>query len=249
MQRLNAITKKRAKSLSKDLFVVEVESGQQEALALSEALIDENALNEVELIFQQFVQRMQHGVEEISKALAFVPDYSILRESFEETTALCLHAISEQKEIEKQVLDCLNNGMPSLQQTYEISNETMSYLYQAAKRLLDKKYYIEAAAAFAFLSLFSPTVCDFWTSLGTASSKLHREEEAILSFSLAALANPNTPWPHLYSADCYKTLKNYEMALECTDLALKVAKEQPEFQSLMNDIAAVKEQIRVKASE
>lgn len=230
MERLNAIAKKRTKVQTGDkIVIVDVDTRHHE---------------DIQEQLQLFSQRMQHGVEEIDKALAFVPDYQDLKASFEETITICMNAIAEEKEIENLVLDCVTNGKQSLQQIYGITNEMMSYMYQAAKRLLDKKYYIEAAASFSFLSLFSPQVYDFWNSLGVSSLKLQRIDDALFATAQATQANPLMPWPYLYKAECYKKLNDKSLALEALDMAEKLAKESQDFQLVMKEIAKLQEDIR-----
>ena len=229
MERLNAIAKKRTKVQTTDkIIIVDADTGQNE---------------DVQAQLQLFSEKMQHGVEEIGKALAFVPDYQELKASFEEAITICMNAITEEKEIENLVLECIVNGKQSLQQIYGITNEMMSYMYQAAKRLLDKKYYIEAAASFSFLSLFSPQVYDFWTSLGVSSLKLQRVDDTLFALGQATQANPLMPWPYLYRAECYKKLNDKILAKENLDIAENLAKESTDFQAVMKEISKLQVEI------
>lgn len=107
----------------------------------------------------------------------------------------------------------------SLHEALELTDTELDTLYQGVKYLFEQQYYVEAAAAFSFLTFLSPAIPIFWMGLGTAEYHLQRYEAALLAYAMAAQANGLDPLPHLFSAQCYELLNEKERALHSLELA------------------------------
>lgn len=100
----------------------------------------------------------------------------------------------------------------SLQSRIGLSNETMLWMYHVGHDSFVNKKYDESQAVFFLLTILNALVSDYWTALGMSQRYIHKEEEALYSFAMASILNPDKPLPRYHSADIYCDLGQIEDA-------------------------------------
>lgn len=94
-----------------------------------------------------------------------------------------------------------------------LSDETVSLLYQGAKKLFEAGHNPEAEAAFFFLTTVDFAQYAFWLGLGHAAFNLGNINQALNAYEMADTCQPNAIWPHIYMANCFEVLHDYEESL------------------------------------
>lgn len=108
----------------------------------------------------------------------------------------------------------------TLQESFNIDDETLESLYQATKHLYEHQHYQEAAAAFSVLSVVSPNNHTFWIGLGNSEYMCHNYEPALIAYAMAAQSDPSDPLCHFFSARCYEAMNQKGLAINAIELAI-----------------------------
>ena len=94
-----------------------------------------------------------------------------------------------------------------------LDETSMQLLYKGAKKLFDSLKYPEAEAAFFFLTTIDYAQYAFWLGLGHAAFQLDNINQAINAYEMADSCQPGSIWPHIYMANCFEILHDFEEAL------------------------------------
>ncbi len=94
-----------------------------------------------------------------------------------------------------------------------ISNETLLWIYSIGHTFIEEKKGQEAYAIFHMLISFNSLISDYWIALGFAQNLLKEDLDALNSFSMASLLNPESPISRYQSAKIYLHLNQYDDAL------------------------------------
>lgn len=103
-----------------------------------------------------------------------------------------------------------------------LTDTSMNLLYRGAKQLFDKGNHPQAEAAFFFLTTVDFAQCAFWLGLGHAAFHLGNLNQAINAYETADSCQPGAIWPHIYMANCFEALNEYQESL----LALQEAERE-----------------------
>src|SRR5262249_20215302 len=90
----------------------------------------------------------------------------------------------------------------SLQKMMGISKETIDKFYEAANRYFENNDFQKASDAFYIVAWLDPRRYSAWLAIGLSEARLEHYEPALISFSLASILKPSSPFPYLYSAEC-----------------------------------------------
>lgn len=102
-----------------------------------------------------------------------------------------------------------------------LTDKTMSRLYEGAKSLFDRGSIPEAEAAFYFLTTVDVSQYAFWLGLGHAAFRLGNFNQSINAYETAVLCEAHSVWPHIYIANCFESMNNYDESLNALELALQ----------------------------
>jgi len=102
-----------------------------------------------------------------------------------------------------------------------LTDDTMKWLYQGAKSLFDAGQFPEAEAAFFFLTTVDVSQHAFWLGLGHAAFRLGNLNQAINSYETADLCQPKAIWPHIYVANCFEAMNDFEESNRALEFAHK----------------------------
>lgn len=100
-----------------------------------------------------------------------------------------------------------------------LSDDTLQILYKGAKRLFDKGNHPQAEAAFFFLTTVDYKQYAFWLGLGHAAFHLANHNQAINAYEMAESCRPGAIWPHIYMANCFEALHDYQESLTALEKA------------------------------
>jgi len=126
------------------------------------------------------------------------------------------------------------------------SAETSEALYKGAKYLFDQERFVEAEAAFCFITTFDATNYASWLGLGHANFHCENFNKAIQAYALAHWCDRESVWPHMYAANTFEVLHDYKRALVALELAFKTVENAPQKDRYMQEalkqrLALVKE--------
>lgn len=136
----------------------------------------------------------------------------------------CFESISSEKGLIKMGEAALSNI--SYKTFLKISDPCMQSLYLGAKALFDEKNYQDAIQAFFVLCFFDPTVFVYWVGFGHSNYNQKYYEPAINGYSMASSLRPSDSSPHIWAANCFEEIKNFENAEIALDEALSLEKSK-----------------------
>ncbi len=140
-------------------------------------------------------------------------DTTIDLEALEENVATALgrfETVAIVKDMCSKVLDGT-----SWKNLLGLNDTSVDLFYLGAKRLIDSRRYPEAEAAFFFLTTIDFAEYNFWLGLGHAAFHLGNLNQAINAYDMAASCQPGSIWPHIYMANCFEALHDFEESLSC----------------------------------
>lgn len=191
---------------------------------------------QTETYLKQQYKKITDGAKAIGDAIHTVGELHRHEKEIQNALISAVQELSKQKDVENWAMKGFEKGKDSFAKLFDISDEILGYMYQAAKHYFDHKDYVTAAKAFSFLTLVHPSVHDFWMGLAASEALDNHPTEAIISFGMAACTNPNSPLPHLYAAECYEKIHDVPMAEDALHYALEMAKEHKEYKHLVPEI-------------
>lgn len=102
----------------------------------------------------------------------------------------------------------------TLQQAFGITSFEMEQLYEEGYAFYQEGRYHHALNLFRWLVLFNPYVAKYWMGFAATQHLLKREEKALHAYAVAALLEPENPYPHYNAFLCYGGGEEGEKALK-----------------------------------
>jgi type III secretion system low calcium response chaperone LcrH/SycD len=155
-----------------------------------------------------------------------------------------LHKFTE-KNFSAEIIKSWEQGI-LLKDHFGIAGRTMEALYQAAKKLYEKRSLEEASGAFFALALLDSENHAFWMGRGACEQLLAQYEQALFAYGVAACRNPFDPMCHFWAAKCYVALGDTALAMNSFELALLVIRERKDQEPLKLSIQREIEKIQNK---
>jgi type III secretion system low calcium response chaperone LcrH/SycD len=119
-------------------------------------------------------------------------------------------------------------GMPP-KDALGINNNILEGIYAQAYRLYNTGKYIEATHLFRMLIMINATEPKYILGLAACFHMLKEYKNAIQTYTMCTLLDPQNPLPHYHSSDCFIQMKDYVSAMICLEMAIKRAGERPEY--------------------
>lgn len=123
-----------------------------------------------------------------------------------------------------------------------LSNETLLWIYSIGHRFIEEQKAEESYAIFHMLVSLNSLVCDYWIALGFAQKLMHQELDALNSFSMASLLNPENPIARYQSAKIYLNMNQLDDALEEVKVLESIIETQ-NLEQLKSSMLTMKNQI------
>lgn len=111
-------------------------------------------------------------------------------------------------------------------------------LYQAAYRFYQAGRYSESRDLFSLLTLKDASNKRSWIGFGASLQMLGHYEEAIRSYSVAGLLDPEgkDPKPSLHAGECHLSLKQHTHAMTALKTSLQIATKEQKGDDMINYI-------------
>lgn len=109
----------------------------------------------------------------------------------------------------------------TLKQAFGIKD--LSLLYKDAYVNYQNRQYAVSEQLFRLAVILDPLSKDHWTGLGLSLQELARYEEALKCYHVVTLIDRNNPYPHFYSYQCFKALRNNKEEKKALEKAYKYA--------------------------
>lgn len=157
----------------------------------------------------------------------------------------------EQKQHVKKAMEGLGTGLKQShgKDVEKLSREAMSQqilpknmlgmsdamvegLYSQAFRLYNTGKYKDASQLFRLLIMLDSTEPKFVMGLAACLHMMHEYQNAINTYALCGIIDPESPVPHYHASDCYIQMKDYISAIISLEMAVKRAGAKPEYQSI-----------------
>lgn len=125
--------------------------------------------------------------------------------------------------------------------TKDFTQDDLILLYELGYQLYQVGNYPKGEEIFRRLVLASPLEKNHWQGLGSCQQMQQKYQEAIISWSMLILIDPQNPLPHFHAAECLFSLDQIDHAME----ALKAAESRDSGRNFLGKITALKQSWRI----
>lgn len=149
----------------------------------------------------------------------------------------------------KQIMEvALKKGiMPK--QALQISDDTMEAIYTQAYTLYNQAKYRDSSFIFRLLMLLDFTTPKYVLGLAACAHRMQDYTNAANLYFLCAALDPDNPLPHFHATDCYIALNALATASYSLQLAIEVAGQQPQYESIKERATLMKEALDKQIEE
>lgn len=113
-----------------------------------------------------------------------------------------------------------------------LSDAMVEGLYSQAYRLYNTGKYKDASQLFRLLIMIDSAEAKFSMGLAACFHMMKEYNNAISTYALCGIIDPDSPIPHYHASDCYMQMKDTISAIISLEMAIKRSSKKPEFQSL-----------------
>ncbi|MCE5319040.1 MAG: SycD/LcrH family type III secretion system chaperone [Parachlamydia sp.] len=113
-----------------------------------------------------------------------------------------------------------------------LSDAMVEGIYGQAFRLYNTGKYRDASQLFRLLIMLNSTEPKYAMGLAACFHMLKEYKNAVSTYAICGVIDPENPVPHYHASDCYIHLGDTASALIALDMAIKRAGEKPEYQTL-----------------
>lgn len=114
----------------------------------------------------------------------------------------------------------------------KLSDQYVEGIYGQAYRLYNTGKYVEAGKLFQLLIMINSLEPKYLLGLAACFHMLKDYKNAVQTYTICSLLDPESPIPHYHCSDCYICIGDPLSAMVCLDLAIKRAGNKPEYQVL-----------------
>ena len=119
--------------------------------------------------------------------------------------------------------------------------ERFCEIYEVAYALYEHGHYQKAMDFFHVLTRLQSQNASYWLGLAATQQMLQLYQEALDSYSVAALLDCENPAVHFYAAGCCLSMGDIQKGLQAMTTAELFAQGKPEYASLIVQIAIIRE--------
>lgn len=113
-----------------------------------------------------------------------------------------------------------------------LSDAVVEGIYAQAYRLYNTGKYAEATHLFRMLVMLNATEAKYILGLAACFHMLKEYQNAVQTYSMCAMLDPENPIPHYHASDCYVQMKDNLSAIIALDLAVQRAGEKAEYSKI-----------------
>lgn len=152
------------------------------------------------------------------------------------------------KNIDKLSKDALMQQMMP-KNALGLSDAMVEGLYSQAYRLYNTGKYKDASQLFRLLIMIDSSEAKFAMGLAACFHMMKEYTNAIGTYALCGIIDPDSPIPHYHASDCYIQMKDYLSAIISLEMAVKRAGKKPEYQSLKDRSLMTIESLKKEAKK
>ena len=131
-----------------------------------------------------------------------------------------------------------------------LSDAMVEGIYGQGYRLYNTGKYKDASQLFRLLIMLNSTEPKYSMGLAACFHMLKEYKNAVSTYAICGVIDPENPIPHYHASDCYVHMKDPVSALISLEMAVKRAGDKPEYQTLKDrallTIEALKKEIDQK---
>jgi type III secretion system low calcium response chaperone LcrH/SycD len=113
-----------------------------------------------------------------------------------------------------------------------LSDAMVEGIYGQAYRLYNTGKYKDACQLFRLLIMLNSTEPKYVMGLAACFHMLKEYKNAVSSYAMCGVIDPNNPIPHYHASDCYIHLNDPVSAVIALEMAIKRAGETPAYQMI-----------------
>lgn len=130
-----------------------------------------------------------------------------------------------------------------------LSDAMVEGIYGQAYRLYNTGKYKDASQLFRLLIMLNSTEPKYAMGLAACFHMLKEYKNAVSTYSICGVIDPDNPIPHYHASDCYIHMEDPVSALIALEMAIKRAGDKPEFQTLRDRASLTIEALKKEISE
>lgn len=130
-----------------------------------------------------------------------------------------------------------------------LSDPVMEGIYAQAYRLYNTGKYKDALQLFRLLGSLAPTEARYILGMAACFHLLKEFNDALETYAVVAILDPNNPIPFYHASDCLIQQNDPYSAIIMLELALKTAKDKPEYKTLRDRVVMTIESLKAKTKE
>ena len=130
-----------------------------------------------------------------------------------------------------------------------LKKKHMDVLYTQGYYFYSQAKYKEALPLFRGLTFYNYLDQRGWLGAAGCYEMLKQYEQAITSYSFAAMIGFDDPIPALHSFDCYIALKQYPEALACLESVILLSSKKPEHATLKKRAELLRDALQKNIAE
>lgn len=131
----------------------------------------------------------------------------------------------------------------SLREQLELPWAFMDRAYSVAHALFKEGKYKESKAVYAFLLFLDSLVFEYWFGQAGCEQALKNFEEALQTYFMCLVLQPENPAVFFQIATCYDALKEKESCMKALELCIEHAKNNPSQASFLESATEIKEML------
>jgi type III secretion system low calcium response chaperone LcrH/SycD len=125
----------------------------------------------------------------------------------------------------------MKQGMTG-QEAAGLDPQYLESLYAQAYRLYNTGKYIDAAHLFRTLILMNSMEAKYILGLAACFHMLKEYKNAIETYTMCSVIDPQDPLPYYHSSDCFVQMKDYLSAMLCLELTINAIGNRPEYSKI-----------------
>lgn len=175
-------------------------------------------------------KKLQHGLDlirsELEGSLAKV-ELDQVHQELELAFQNVLLLFEKRPSSEDEMVEQTCNLPSTFRELLGLSDSTIVHFYDAGRNRFDHALYKDAVDIFSVVAWLDPYKLNVWIALGLANMRLEDPNAAVEAFAMASIVNPSAIYPHIYSAQCYLSMHENEMAQDALRMAMETLQEYP----------------------
>jgi len=154
-------------------------------------------------------------------------------------------AKEQQKNFENLSRDVVEKGLLP-KNALGMSDNLIEGIYGQAYRLYNTGKYKDASQLFRMLIMLDATEPKYPMGLAACFHMMKEYQNAINTYALCGIIDPENPVPHYHASDCYLQMNDPISAIIALEMAIKRAGKRNEYQALKDRALMTLEALRKK---